>query len=944
MARTVKNFTQANNTITTNPNTATQTRSQANITAAQSQIQDARIHLMNSQTATQASNAPVGQISVSEIEALLAGKTLKEQVNDFRRNTYKLYRDPDLSIDDVERNGKIAEHLDSILANDTSSFARRSRRNIKRTQSFLEKKILRKELNTLNKEITDLLNSDQAITAEDLEKIVQHKEKLQKLLDKHANNFLLEKLAKNIDKKLDKLFDKFLTPLRPKMQNLTDKLSKIIKAGTSISFDEHVKLQDEYDELLLKFGSLEHSEIKNFKDSSDRKFSQISIEEPIYIWDPIPLPNPFALQDEALAKVAETLFALNQPHVSCRHMPNPVLESIPPEDIKLMKETYDAITQLSNPLNSFAKCYDGDLVVSPPKKDIDLINFAGDAVLKLFAKYQGDDRFNAFFFDAKNKFSELQRQIKDTNSQIDFGTKDGSYQIENNVIRDSLMSNEFIEIFRGTLDVDQSSFHEALANTDGELIIRYVQGLRGGDLVRGIASRRQGPKIEENLKLLEELGILDINNNGTINKEDTNAIINLLRKVTNPIAQPLPLPYEPIMGPMPINPINGHPILIRPILTEPGQALKTSGISLVTATEVDNRGGINESTEYAFSSFKIDFYQSQKTGLENLMDEYISMDDDSGFARAQITKLRSQMNTVNSSIRFWNRRNNSWQEKSFSEDRLQVGDNAFSAFKIEFNRSQLTGLENLMDEYISMGDESDFANRKIAKLNAQINTLESVDSFWVEQNKFWREENTALYKQEDITKVQDIYKQIEEQETLVDSALNNQDLNGTINSKAKLAKLQEDLSQIRQGFKKENTQTFSFDTPQEKANANSKKEFYQSQKTGLENLMDQYLINDDNDFAKAEITKLRSQMNKVNIATTFWQEQEKFFEDFSKYQFKTEDQAKVTDLMSIIKEISNLIDQSLFKDDESGSAHSDIANLREKLYLAQSELVRLGYN
>ena len=266
-------------------------------------------------------------------------------------------------------------------------------------------------------------------------------------------------------------------------------------------------------------------------------------------------------------------------------------------------------------------------------------------------------------------------------------------------------------------------------------------------------------------------------------------------------------------------------------------------------------------------------------------------------------------------------------------------------FKIEFNRNQLTGLENLMDEYLTIDNESGFANRKIAKLNAQINTLESVDSFWVEQNKFWREENTALYKQEDITKVQDTYKQIEEQETLVDSALNNQDLNDIINSKAKLAKLQEDLNQIRQGFKKENTPTFSFDTPQEKANANSKKEFYQSQKTGLENLMAQYLaIDDDSDFARAEVTKLRSQMNKVNIATTFWQEQEKFFEDFSKYQFKTENQAKVTDLMSNIKEISNLIDQSLFKDDESGSAHSDIAKLRAKLYLAQSELVRLGYN
>ena len=38
------------------------------------------------------------------------------------------------------------------------------------------------------------------------------------------------------------------------------------------------------------------------------------------------------------------------------------------------------------------------------------------------------------------------------------------------------------------------------------------------------------------------------------------------------------------------------------------------------------------------------------------------------------------------------------------------------------------------------------------------------------------------------------------------------------------------------------------------------------------------------------------------------------------------------------------MDEYISMGDESGSAHSDIANLREKLYLAQSELVRLGYN
>ena len=89
MDGTIQNSPQQNNSITTNPNTATQTSSLTNITAAQSQIQVARKHLINSPTTTQASNTPVGKKSVTEINTLVAEKTLKVQVNDFRKKILK---------------------------------------------------------------------------------------------------------------------------------------------------------------------------------------------------------------------------------------------------------------------------------------------------------------------------------------------------------------------------------------------------------------------------------------------------------------------------------------------------------------------------------------------------------------------------------------------------------------------------------------------------------------------------------------------------------------------------------------------------------------------------------------------------------------------------------------------------------------------------------------
>jgi hypothetical protein len=81
--------------------------------------------------------------------------------------------------------------------------------------------------------------------------------------------------------------------------------------------------------------------------------------------------------------------------------------------------------------------------------------------------------------------------------------------------------------------------------------------------------------------------------------------------------------------------------------------------------------GINPSTELAFSEFKIEFYQSQMTGLENLMDEYVSMDDESGFARAEIAKLRAQINLVRAAMGFWRGESSFWRQE-INENKLAV--------------------------------------------------------------------------------------------------------------------------------------------------------------------------------------------------------------------------------------------------------------------------------
>lgn len=73
--------------------------------------------------------------------------------------------------------------------------------------------------------------------------------------------------------------------------------------------------------------------------------------------------------------------------------------------------------------------------------------------------------------------------------------------------------------------------------------------------------------------------------------------------------------------------------------------------------------GVNPSKELAYSEFKIEFYQSHMTGLENLMDEWVSVEDDSGFARSEVARIRSQINLTRAAIGFWRGESSFWRQE-----------------------------------------------------------------------------------------------------------------------------------------------------------------------------------------------------------------------------------------------------------------------------------------
>ena len=83
------------------------------------------------------------------------------------------------------------------------------------------------------------------------------------------------------------------------------------------------------------------------------------------------------------------------------------------------------------------------------------------------------------------------------------------------------------------------------------------------------------------------------------------------------------------------------------------------------------RAAVNPSEELVFSEFKTELYQSQMTELENAMDVWVGMNDESGYAKGQIAALRSQINLVRAAIGFWRGEASFWRQE-INENKLAV--------------------------------------------------------------------------------------------------------------------------------------------------------------------------------------------------------------------------------------------------------------------------------
>lgn len=75
------------------------------------------------------------------------------------------------------------------------------------------------------------------------------------------------------------------------------------------------------------------------------------------------------------------------------------------------------------------------------------------------------------------------------------------------------------------------------------------------------------------------------------------------------------------------------------------------------------RIAVNPSDRVSHCEMMLEFLQSIVTQLENDMDSLNALNDDSGFARAQIANLRIQLNFRRAAIGFWRGEQSFWKNE-----------------------------------------------------------------------------------------------------------------------------------------------------------------------------------------------------------------------------------------------------------------------------------------
>ncbi|MDA0771581.1 MAG: hypothetical protein O3C63_01425 [Cyanobacteria bacterium] len=257
---------------------------------------------------------------------------------------------------------------------------------------------------------------------------------------------------------------------------------------------------------------------------------------------------------------------------------------------------------------------------------------------------------------------------------------------------------------------------------------------------------------------------------------------------------------------------------------------------------------INESLEYLDS--RQDFYTSQIDGLNNLLARWQGVNDDTGFARAQIAQINSHINAMQNLSGFVARRSEFWNTESgksypagTEESRSHVYEAAndlerryeaavkgesnenvialgvelfktevmlhnlkkgisleglnstdvddiyndggltnqgkaiqsyeFSKFKVNFFNSNIEGLENTLEQWQSVNDDTGFAATQIAAINEQLDKVNQVRDYWDTRDEFWHDQAFLTYDPNQTEVVKNLYLGIADLERRADNSILN---------------------------------------------------------------------------------------------------------------------------------------------------------------------------
>ncbi len=372
-----------------------------------------------------------------------------------------------------------------------------------------------------------------------------------------------------------------------------------------------------------------------------------------------------------------------------------------------------------------------------------------------------------------------------------------------------------------------------------------------------------------------------------------------------------------------------------------GNQLRDSSEKTLTKAPAKD-SGVQPHEEAAFSNFKVEFYESQTVGLQILHDEWAGSSKPE--ARQQMAQIKAQMNLVDAATNFWEGRAESWQWK-MEADKPQVGDDAFSTFKQEFYKAQLTGLENLMDQWVTVEDDSGAARSQIAQINSQINLVEAADEFWGEENQFWRQEHKSEYKLDDQETVKQVYSEIEDLQNQYDEVLLGGGSGSAAVIKAELEKTKDKLDQLRIGenYDPGNGSSFKTNFSENKTFSEFKLDFYDSQTKGLNNLIQEWQsVEDDSGAANKQIAQIRIQTNLVGTAKRFWKEQNEFWKGLEEKDFASENAGKLKELTNKAAGFESKIDELFSSEDGSGAHRAEIANARAELNSVKADIYSLA--